>query len=107
MIGQGQKIWPGLGQFFVARAGPGRVSQFMVWVWIWKISPKMSNFAIFSPSDQKKFLQDGLKSTRVEGGSASHLLRVKSKLGSGQGPSLSYANFKLSKQKFFYPVFSE
>jgi len=43
----------------------------------------MSNFSIFCPSGQKKSLQVGSESTQVGGGSASYLLRVKSKLGSG------------------------
>jgi len=55
----------------------------MVWVKIWKICPKMSNFSIFCPSGQKKSLAVGSESTRVRGGSASYLLRVKSKLRSG------------------------
>jgi len=37
---------------------------------------------------QKKSRRVGSESTRVKAGSASYLLRVKSKLGSGQGPSL-------------------
>jgi len=73
----------GQGQFFAARIGLGQ--PYMVCVWIWKISPKNVNFF---PSDQKKFLGVGFKSTRVKGGLASYLLRVKSKLGSGQGPPL-------------------
>jgi len=48
----------------------------------------MSNFSTFFPSDQKKSLRVGSENTRVEGGLASYLLRVLSKLGSGQGPSL-------------------
>jgi len=47
----------------------------------------MSNLSIFSSSGQKNSLRVGSESTRVKGGSASYLLRVKSKLGSGQGPS--------------------
>jgi len=50
----------------------------------------MSNFSIFFPSDQKNCF--GSESTRVEARSASYLLRVKSKLGLGQGPSLAGAN---------------
>jgi len=38
---------------------------------------------------QKKFLRAGSESTQVKGGSASYLMRVKSKLGLGQGPSLA------------------
>jgi len=42
----------------------------------------------FFPFGSKKSLWVGSKSTWVEGWPASYLLRVKSKLGSGQGPSL-------------------
>jgi len=67
--------------------GPvGSGQPFMVWVWIGKISPKNIKFLIFFPSGQKNLF--GSKSTRVKGRSASYLLRVKSKLGLGQGPSL-------------------
>jgi len=62
----------------------GRVSH----LWIWKISPKNVKFSIFFPLVQKKSLRVGFESTRVKGWSASYLLRVKRKLGSGQGPSL-------------------
>jgi len=48
-----------------------------------KFPLKMSNFS--------KLLQVGSESTRVKAGSASYLLRVKSKLGSGRGPSLVYS----------------
>jgi len=44
----------------------------------------MSNFSIVFPSGQKKSLQVGSESTRVKAGSASYLLRVKSKPGSGR-----------------------
>jgi len=49
---------------------------------------KMSKFSIFFSSGQKKSPRVGSESTRVKGGSTSYLQRVKSKLGSGQGPSL-------------------
>jgi len=80
VMGPGQKFLTqiGSGQLFVARVGSGQ--PFMVWVRIWKISPKN----VFFPSDQKKSFRVGSESTRVEAGSASYLLRVKSKLGSGQ-----------------------
>jgi len=61
----------------------------MVWVWVWKISPKNIKFSILFPSDQKKSLRVGSESTLVKGGSASYLLRVKSKLGSGQSKPIS------------------
>jgi len=41
-------------------------------------------FLNFFPSGQKKSLRVGSESIQVEGGSASYLLRVKSKLGSDQ-----------------------
>jgi len=46
----------------------------------------MSNISIFSLWVKKNLF--GSESTQVEAGSASYLLRVKSKLGLGQGPSL-------------------
>jgi len=63
------------------RVGPGRLDFLLigsdqpslVWVWIWKTSPKIPNFSIFS--------------LRIKGGSASYLLCVKSMIGLGQGPS--------------------
>jgi len=49
----------------------------------------MSNFSIFFPLDQKKSLRP--KSTQVDSGSASYLLRVKSKFGWGRvGAHLYY-----------------
>jgi len=72
----------GPGQFFVAWAGSGLPS--MVWVWVWKISPKNVKFFIFFPSGSKKISLAGSKSTRVKGGSASYLLRVKINLGLGR-----------------------
>jgi len=48
VMGPGQKFLTrvGSGQFFVARVASGQ--PFMGWVGIWKISPKKSNFSIFS-----------------------------------------------------------
>jgi len=45
VMGQGQNFLTqvGSGQFFVARVGLGQPSM----VWVWKISPKKSNFSIF------------------------------------------------------------
>jgi len=63
-----------------------------VWVWLWKISPKKSQILIFSPSGQKKSHRVRSKSTRVEEGSGSYLLRVKSMLRLGQGRSLTLCN---------------
>jgi len=64
-----------------------------IWFGFVKFPLKMSNFSIFSPSDQRNLFESGQKvpgskSTLVKGGSASYILVVKSKLGSGQGPSL-------------------
>jgi len=67
-------FWPGSGQPSV------------VWVWVWKISPKNPWFFNFCPSGQKSVV--GSKSTRVRARLASYLLRVKSMFGSGQGPTL-------------------
>jgi len=98
-MGPGQKILTrvGSGQFFVARVGSGRVSHLWFGLEFGKFPLKMSNFSIFYPSGQKKLLRVGSESTRVKAGSASYLLRVKSKLGSGrvesgQGPSLLSIN---------------
>jgi len=71
-----KNVWPGSGQ------------PFMIWVWIWKISLKTSNFSIFSLRIKKSHWV-GSKSTWVKGRSVSYLLQVKSKLWSGQGPSLN------------------
>jgi len=55
----------------------------MVWVWIWKFAPKNVKFFNFFPSGQKKSLRVWSKSTWLKGKSATYLLWVKSKLGSG------------------------
>jgi len=83
-MGPGQKFLTqvGSGQFFVL--GSGRVSHVWFGFEFQKFPLKMSNFSIFFPSGQKKLLQVGSESTRVEAGSASYLLRVKSKLGLGR-----------------------
>jgi len=57
-------------------------------VWVWKIITKNVKFFNFFPLGQKNSLRVGSKGTWVKGGSASYLLRVKSQLGLGQGPSL-------------------
>jgi len=89
----------GPGQKFLTRVGSGQ--PFMVWVCIWKISPKKVKFFNFFPSGQKKSLWVGSESTRVKGGLASYILRIKSKLGSGwvgSGPIFtSYAHFLISR----------
>jgi len=43
----------------------------LVWFWVLKISPKNPNFLPFFPSDQKKSLWVGSKSTHVKNGLAS------------------------------------
>jgi len=85
-MGPGQNFLTrvGSGQFFVARVRSGRVSHLWFGIEFRKFPLKASNFSIFYPSGQKKSLQVGSESTRVKAGSASYLLRVKSKLGSGR-----------------------
>jgi len=63
--------------------GSGRVSHLRFVFEFGKFPLKTSIFSIFFTSDQKKSFRIGSKSTRVKGGSASYLLQVKSKLGSG------------------------
>jgi len=72
------------GQFFVVRVGSGWVSHLWFGFEIGKFPQKMSNFSIFFLSGQKKSLRVWKENTRIEDRSASYLLRVKSKLGSGQ-----------------------
>jgi len=69
----------------------------LVWVWVWKISPKNTkNFNFFS-SDQKKISLGWVKNTQVKGRSASYLLPGKSILGLGwvrlgQDPPLTFCH---------------
>jgi len=96
-------IWVrfGSGQFLLL--GWGRVGSsqlFLVWVWVWKISPKYNKFFYFSPLVLQKSLRVGSKSTQVKDSSASYLLRVKSMLGPGrvmscQGQSLVFYSFDI------------
>jgi len=81
----GSKVVMGLGQKFLTRVGLGRVSHLWFGFEFGKFPLKMSTFSIFSLWSE---------STRVEGRWASYLLRVKSKLGSGQGPSLIKSQLK-------------
>jgi len=67
--------------------GLGWVSHLWFGVGFEKFSLKIPIFWIFFSSGQKKSLLVRPKSTRVEGGSGSYLLRVKSMRGSGQCPS--------------------
>jgi len=89
-MGQGQIFLTRvrLGHFFVARVSSGRVSHLWFGLEFGKFPLKTSNFSIFSLRVKKKLLRVGSESTQVKARSASYLLRVKSKLGSGQGPSL-------------------
>jgi len=73
----------GSGQFFAACLG----QPFLVWVWVWKISPKNLKFFNFFPFGSKKSHQVKSKSTQVKDWSAHYLLHVKSMLRSGHGPS--------------------
>jgi len=66
----------------------GQVSHLWFGLRFVKFPLKVSNLSIFCPSGQKKSLWVGSESTQVEGGLASYLLLVKSKLGLGQGPSI-------------------
>jgi len=68
----------------------------LIWVQIWKISPKNYNFFNFFLFGSKKSFPVGSKSTQVKNRSASYLLQVKSMLGSGQGPSLGSCLLKLN-----------
>jgi len=60
VMGPGQNFLTQAGsdQFFVARVGSGQL--FMVWVWIWKISPKNVKFQFF-PFGSKKISSGGVK----------------------------------------------
>jgi len=89
----------GPGQKFLMRVGSGQ--PFMVWVWIWKISPKnVKFFNFFALRVKKKHCWVRSESTRGGGGLASYLLRVKSKLGSGQGPYLLCDVFDYSQDDY-------
>jgi len=76
----------------------GSGQTFMVCVWILKISSKNVKFFNFLPFGSKKISLVRSKSTRVKGGSASYLLRVKSTLGSGLCPSLVWGWIKKQSQ---------
>jgi len=75
-------------QNFFTRVGSGRVSHLWFGFEFGKFPLKMSIFQLFSLRVKKKSLRVGSETTQVEGGSASYLLKVKSKLRSGQGPFL-------------------
>jgi len=100
-MGPGQNFLTRVGSVF---CGSGRVES-AIFLWLafefGKFPLKMTNFSILFPSDQKKSLWVGSESTRVEGGSASYLLRVKSKLGSGWVGTHLYC-----QQRSNCPIFS-
>jgi len=77
----------GLGQKFLTQTHVGSGQPFMVWVRFGKFTLKMSNFQFFSLRVKKNCFGSGRKVP----GSKPYLLRVKSKLGLGQGPSLQYS----------------
>jgi len=86
--GSGSKIFdPGRVNFLWL--GSGWVSHLWFGFEYGKFPLKMSNFSIFCPSG------------RVRGRSASYLLHVKSKLGTGHGPSLVEA-VRLGRKVPFY-----
>jgi len=74
-------------------------------VWVWKIFPKNDKFFNFFLFRSKKSLWVGSKSTRFEGGSTYYLLRVKSVLRPGQGPSLILSRFFHETQIRMKPFF--
>jgi len=98
-MGPGQNFFTqvGSGQFFVARIGLGWVRHSWYGFEFWKFPLKMSNFSIFFPSGQRKLLRVRSESTRVKARLASYLMRVKSKLRSGQGPSLKLTHIKVNQ----------
>jgi len=66
--------------------------------------PKNIKFFNFFPFGLKKIPSVQSKNTRVKGGLASYLLRVKSKLGSGQSPSLGLISGPLNFFKIDFKV---
>jgi len=97
----------GSGQFFVARVGSGQ--PFMVWVWIWKISPKNVKFFNFFPLGQK------ISSVRVRKypgrrrvGLLFTAVQKYARVGSGQGPFLvRIINKKTRAFLLFYSRFEK
>jgi len=87
VMGPGQKI---------LCLGSGRVSHLWFGFKFGKFPLKMSNFSIFSLRVKINIFGSGRKVP----GSASYLLRIKSKLGSGQGPSLLHYQEKNHTELF-------
>jgi len=83
----------GPGQNFLTRVGSSWVSHLLFGFEFGKFPLTTSNFSILSLQIKKI----SSESNWVEGGSASYLLRVNSKFGSGQGPSL-YGTITKRKQ---------
>jgi len=71
----------GQGQNFLTRVGSGQPS--MVWVWVWKISPKNVKFFHFFPFWSKK-----ISSGKRRVGLLFTAGQKNAWVGSGQGPSL-------------------
>jgi len=98
-MGPGQKFLTRVGSIF---CGSGRVSHLWFGLEFGKFPLNMSNFSIFYPLGQKKSLQVGSESTRVKAGSASYLLRVKSKLGSGRVGSWPISSLYTFNMNLFF-----
>jgi len=88
VMGPGQKFLTRVrsGQFF--ELGLGRVSHLWFGFEFGKFSLKTSNFSTFSLQVKKNLFGLGQKVPGSKASWPNYLLRVKRKLGSGQGPSL-------------------
>jgi len=105
VIGPGQIFLTQFRSIFCGSGQSGQVSLLWLEFGFKKFPLKTSNFSTFFSSGQKKSLRVRSKSIRVKDRSASHLLRVKSKLRLGQGPSLSYEECtNIISLKFYWKV---
>jgi len=79
-MGTGQKLLTRVRSIFfcLGQVSSDWVKPFLVWFWIWNISPIYPEFFNFFPFGSKKSLRIGSKSTWVKDGSASYLLWIKS-----------------------------